>query len=106
MSFTCHCGNTGLELTPDKSQHTKLTLEKKILPPLLLGFELETFRSRSRRSNQQAIPALRVFHSVLNYNDSSEALAFWYDTFLPVVKKHAPLRRKRVKHPKLPPWLA
>ena len=34
-----------------------LTLEKKILPPLLPGFELATFRSRVRRSNQQAIPA-------------------------------------------------
>ena len=45
------------------------------------------------------------FHGVFNYNDSSEALAFWYDTFLPSINKHAPLRRKRVKHPKLPPWL-
>ena len=55
--FTCHCGNTGVEWTPNKSQHTKLTLEKKIFPPLLPGFELATFRSRVRRSNQQAIPA-------------------------------------------------
>ena len=45
------------------------------------------------------------FHGVFNYNDPSEALAFWYDVFLSVVNKHAPLRRKRVKHPKLPPWL-
>ena len=45
-SFTCHCGNTGVERTPNKSQHTKLTLQKKILPPLLPGFELATFRSR------------------------------------------------------------
>ena len=29
-SFTCHCGNMGVEQTPYKSQHTKLTLEKKI----------------------------------------------------------------------------
>ena len=28
-SFTCHCGNTGVERTPNMSQHTKLTLEKK-----------------------------------------------------------------------------
>ena len=34
-SFACHCGDTGLERTPYKSQHTKLTPEKKILPPLL-----------------------------------------------------------------------
>ena len=45
------------------------------------------------------------FHGVFNYNDPSEALAFWYDSFLPIVNKYAPLRRKRVKHPKLPPWL-
>ena len=32
----------GVEQTPNKSQHTKLTLEKKILPPLLLGFKLTT----------------------------------------------------------------
>ena len=39
-------------------RHTKLTLEKKILPPLLPGFELATFRSRVWHSYQQAIPAL------------------------------------------------
>ena len=41
----------------NKSHHRKLTLEKKILPPLLQGFELATFRSRVRRSNHWAIPA-------------------------------------------------
>ena len=35
----------------NKSQHRKLTLEKKIYPPLLQGFESATFRSRVRRSN-------------------------------------------------------
>ena len=44
--FTCHCGSTGMERTPNEIQHTKSTLEKKILPPLLPGFELATFRSR------------------------------------------------------------
>ena len=38
-----------VERTLNKSQHTKLTLEKKILPPLLPGFELATFRPRVRR---------------------------------------------------------
>ena len=33
----------GVEQTTNKSQHTKLILEKKILPPLLPGFELTTF---------------------------------------------------------------
>ena len=44
--FTCHCSNTGVDQTPNKSQYTKLTLEKKILPPFLLGFKLATFHSR------------------------------------------------------------
>ena len=41
----------------NKSQHRKLTQEKKILPPLLQGFEPVTFRSRVRRSNHRTIPA-------------------------------------------------
>ena len=41
----------------NKSQHRKSTLEKKILPPLLQGFEPVTFQSRVRRSNHWAIPA-------------------------------------------------
>ena len=35
----------------NKSQHRKLTLEKKILLPLLQGFKPATFQSRVRRSN-------------------------------------------------------
>ena len=60
VSFTCHCGNTGVKRAPNKSQHTKLTLEKNILPPFLPGFELATFRSRVRRSCQNAIPAPKL----------------------------------------------
>ena len=56
----CHYGNMGVEQTPNKSQHTKLTLEKKILPPLLPGFELATFRSRVPPSNQQAIQSFQL----------------------------------------------
>ena len=50
----CHCGNMGVEWTPNKSQQTELTLEKKILLP---GFKLATFGSGVWRSYQQAIPA-------------------------------------------------
>ena len=50
-----------VERTPNKSQHTKLTLEKKILLLLLPGFELTTFRSRVWGSYQQAIPAPRSY---------------------------------------------
>ena len=53
-SFTCHCGNTGMERTSNKNRCRKLTLEKKILLPRL---ELATFRSLMTLALcQQAIP--------------------------------------------------
>ena len=47
-------------------------------------------------------PAAAVFGAA----DPTTALIIWYDGFLPVIEKHAPLRRKRVKHPTLPQWLS
>ena len=47
----------------NKSQHRKLTLEKKILPPLLQGIEPKTFRSRVQRSNHWAIPSPMVIYT-------------------------------------------
>ena len=48
----------------NQSQHRKSTLEKKILPPLLQGFEPGTFQSRVRRSNHWAIPVFtRSMHT-------------------------------------------
>ena len=71
----------------DKSQHTNLTLEKKILPPLLPGFELATFRSRVRRSNQQAIPAPTSTHvflalTLVTWQNSSSYLKEGFSIFL------------------------
>ena len=74
--FKCHCGNTGVERTSIKSHHTKLTLEKKILPPLLPWFELATFQSRVRRSYQQAIPA-PVQKEVLNKQVNEQAKSIY-----------------------------
>ena len=51
-SFTCHCGNMGVEWTPNKSQHTKLTLEKIILLPPLPGFELAFNHKSSTLTNK------------------------------------------------------
>ena len=50
-------GGTDTEI----SQHRKLTLEKKILPPLLQEFEPATFRSRVRRSTTELSPLLLSF---------------------------------------------
>ena len=50
------CGNIlggGVKWTLNKSQHTKLILEKRILPLLLPRFELATFGSQVWHSNQQ-----------------------------------------------------
>ena len=41
----------------NKSQHRKLTLEKIIFLPLLLGLKPTTFQSQSQHSNHWAIPA-------------------------------------------------
>ena len=78
-SFTCHCGNTGMELTPNKNQYTKLTEEKKILPPHLPGFELATFRSPVWRSNQQAIPAPCILTSCQTLRPRQRTRCMTYD---------------------------
>ena len=52
-SFKSHCSDTGVEWTPNKSQHTNLTLEKKILLPLLPRFRLATFWSWVRHSTNK-----------------------------------------------------
>ena len=70
----------------NKSQHRKLTLEKKILPPLQQGFEPATFRSRVRRSNHWAIPAyiykrpttnraVALGYSIINTNSTHQQSA-------------------------------
>ena len=44
------------------------------------------------------------FSNVYNVSDPDDAMLAWYDIFMPIIDKHALLRKKRVKHPKLPPW--
>ena len=61
----------------NKSQHRKLTLEKKILPPLQQGFEPATFRSRVRRSNHWAIPAHHLTLIWSNLRPDTTVLADW-----------------------------
>ena len=49
-----HCGNMGVEQTPNKGQHTNLTL------PLLLGLELATFWSQIQCSFNKLSWLLRL----------------------------------------------
>ena len=67
-SFMCHCGDTGVERTPNKSQHTKLTLAKKTLPPVLPGFELAIFlpvRKVYQRRSLQCLAGTAMHHAKL-----------------------------------------
>ena len=58
----------------NKSEHRKLTLEKKILPPLQQGFEPATFRSRVRRSNHWAIPAPQTTRNGVRWTEINIAM--------------------------------
>ena len=75
-SFMCHCGNTGVARTSNMSQHTKLTLEKKILLLFLLLFTLTTFWLRIPCSYQQAIPAPHRKNN--NMDKPSNWTVCWY----------------------------
>ena len=55
----------GLNRYRNKSQHRKLTLEKKILPPVLRGLKPVTFQSRVWHSNHWAIPAPRMLQLLI-----------------------------------------
>ena len=46
------------------------------------------------------------FAAVFTVSDPTKTLSAWCEAFLPVIQKHAPLRRKRVKYPTLPQWLS
>ena len=58
----------------NKSQHRKLTLAKKFLPPLLPGFEPATFRSRIQRSNIELsnILVVQIMHNTVDADHSQK----------------------------------
>ena len=61
----------------NKSQHRKLTLEKKILLTLLQGFEPTTSWSRLRRSNHWAIPAPQVLGAWKKGENRVHSITIW-----------------------------
>ena len=60
-SFTCYYLNTGEKMDTKISQHRKLTLEKKILPPHFRELEPETIQPYVWHSNHWIIPARRAW---------------------------------------------
>ena len=87
--FTCHCGHTGVERTPNKSQHTKLTLEKKILPPLMPGssYKLCHISRVSCHTSRTICHLLRTTPSV---------------TYMSLVPGHIPYHTACTSHTTLP----
>jgi hypothetical protein len=45
------------------------------------------------------------FSAVYSCSTPNDAVSMWYNIFLPIVDKHAPVRKKRVKQQTLPGWL-
>ena len=77
---------TGMERTPNKSQHIKLTLEKKILLLFLPEFKLATVRSRVWNSTnklshpgQYNIILIVNLYNTIQYNTT--LLSPWGNTF-------------------------
>lgn len=68
-----------------------------------------TIKYRSyKHFNEQAFQedlAKVPFSTLDTITDPNEALETWQCMFLEVVNKHAPLKEKRVKHPKQPEWI-
>ena len=61
-SFTCYCGNAGVERIPKLESAQKVDPGEEILQLLLQGFEPGTFQSRVRHSNLWTIPVQRSNH--------------------------------------------
>ena len=49
--------------------------------------------------------SMAPFDNVYIHSDPNKALTVWYELFLTVLNKHAPLRRRRVRQKQAPSWL-
>ena len=80
---------------------TKLPKPKKNCHTTITYRSFKNFNQSAFLSDLDKVP----FHTVLLASDPDTALSVWYDLFLRVLDRHAPLRVKRVKSVTLPPWL-
>ena len=92
------------------SDHSPIscTWSTKLPKPKKNGHTCINFRSFKRFDENRFLTDLNntSFDSVYEETDPNTALQVWYDMFLPVLNKHAPLRQKRVKSRILPAWLS
>ena len=76
-SFTCHCGNTGVERTPNTESARKVNSGEENPPRAPAAIWTPNFWITSLALYQQAIPAISITYSVGTSNlcsDSSAAL--------------------------------
>ena len=45
-----------------------------------------------------------TWHVLDIFDDLNDALSAWSSLFMDIVENHAPMRSRRVKHPKQPDW--
>ena len=65
--------------------------------------QYRTFKRFNEDACFKNILSCAPFCDVYKFDIHDDALSVWYDIVMPIINVHAPLRRKRVKHPKLPP---
>ena len=91
------------------SDHCPILCTLSWRPPKRVKGEHTTIEYRSLKNFDQNAFLFDLgridFANVYSSIDLNCALASWYDTFVPIVNKHAPIRRRRVKHKTLPSWL-
>ena len=91
------------------SDHFPTTCLWKSRPPKVkkTGHTTIIYRSYKNFTKEDFFEDLNKasFHNVYNHSDPTQALDTFYCTLMPIIDKHAPLRRKRVKSDVLPGWL-
>ena len=83
------------------------TLSVKTAKPVLNVHSSIVYRCFKQFDERAFFMDLHVipFENEYSFSDPNVALSHWIDLFLDVINKHAPLKKKRVKHQTLPPWL-
>ena len=83
------------------------TWSMKLSKPPTKGHTTTTYRNFKHFNFDAFYHDLNIapFTAVCKVNDSDQALTLWYQILLSIFNKHAPIKSKRIKHPKLPPWL-
>ena len=83
------------------------TWSNKSIPQPNQGHKEITFRSFKRFEPLAFLHDLNQmpFSEIYQFTDPDAALQKWYELFLSVLNRHAPLCKKRVKNKQLPAWL-